>query len=181
MNPDLPHFSFAPGHALRPAFPGILAAVLTLLFGFGMGIVFGLNEDAIKSRLAASAAAVRESTYQANEVAIKAVLDKSWNYMQRAHLHAGGLGTTALVLTLLIVAMGASAASVRAISLGLGLGSLGYSLYWMLAGFRAPGLGGTGAAKESLRWLAMPSSGAIVIATVAVAVLVLTRMLNRKP
>ena len=32
---------------LRPALPGLLFAVGTLLFGFGLGIVFGLNEDII--------------------------------------------------------------------------------------------------------------------------------------
>ena len=53
----------------------------------------------------------------------------------------------------------------RLTAFGLGAGSFGYSLYWMWAGFRAPGLGGTGLAKESLKWLAMPSSGAVVLCT----------------
>jgi hypothetical protein len=38
---------------IRPALAGMLLAVLTLLFGFALGIVFGANEDAIKSRLKA--------------------------------------------------------------------------------------------------------------------------------
>ena len=155
---------------LRPAVAGLFFATLTLLFGFGLGIVFGYNEDAIKSRLAASAAAVRDTVYQGNEATIKPVLDKSWVYMQRAHLHAGALGTTAVALTLTLGLLGAGSRWTRPISLGLGLGGLGYSVYWLWAGFRAPGLGGTTAAKESLKWLAMPSSGAVVIATVAVAV-----------
>jgi len=58
---------------LHPALPGMLFAVLTLLFGFGLGIVFGLNEDMIKSRLKASAAEVRESVYHGNDAAIKTV------------------------------------------------------------------------------------------------------------
>jgi hypothetical protein len=162
--------------ALRPALPGLFFALLTLLFGFGMGIVFGLNEDAIKSRLAASAAEVRETAYRGNDVAIKAVLDKSWAYMQRAHLHAGSLGTSAIALTLLVVLLGSGAVWVRSISLGLGAGGLGYAVYWMLAGFRAPGMGSTGAAKESLSWIAMPASGAVVLATVGVAVLLVARI-----
>ncbi|HEY9505235.1 MAG TPA: hypothetical protein VIQ27_04645, partial [Gemmatimonadales bacterium] len=40
---------------LRAALPGLAVAVLTVLFGFGMGGLFGLNEDLIKDRLAASA------------------------------------------------------------------------------------------------------------------------------
>ncbi len=161
---------------LRPALPGLLLAVTTLLFGFGLGLVFGLNEDAIKSRLAASAETVHQPVYPGDAAAAKVVLDKSWVYMQRAHLHAGALGTSAIALILVMVLLGAGSASTRVIGLALGGGSLGYSVFWLWAGFRAPGLGGTGAAKESLRWLAMPSSGAVVLATAAVAALCLAAL-----
>jgi len=107
---------------LRPALPGLLFAVLTLLFGFGLGIVFGLNEDAIKSQLKASAVAGKDTVYRGDDAAIKAVLDKSWIYMQRAHLHAGGIGTAALGLIFLVGALGTSAGLTRAIALALGLG-----------------------------------------------------------
>jgi multisubunit Na+/H+ antiporter MnhB subunit len=62
------------------------------------------------------------------------------------------------------------------VSLALGAGGLGYSIFWMWAGFRAPGLGSTGAAKESLKWLAMPSSGGFVLATIAVLIALLAWM-----
>ena len=157
--------------SLRAASVGLVLAVLTILFGQGMGIVFGLNEDAIKSRMKASAAEVRDTVYKADDAAIKAVLDKSWTYMQRAHLHAGGMGTTALGLIVLVCLLDTSRRMTVAIGGGLGAGGFGYSIFWMWAGFRVPGLGGTGAAKESLKWLALPSSGAFVLATVAVFVL----------
>lgn len=48
-------------------------------------------------------------------------------------------------------------------SILLGVGSIGYPLSWMLAGMRAPGLGSTAAAKESLYWLAVPASFGLVI------------------
>jgi hypothetical protein len=180
MNPNF--YSLAAGirSQLRPALPGMFFAALTLLFGFGMGIVFGLNEELIKARLKASATEVRESVYRGDDAAIKPVLEKSWVYMQRAHLHAGGLAATALGLSLLISLLGTSPAITRAISLGLGIGGLGYSIYWAWAGFRAPGLGGTGAAKESLKWLAMPSSGAVALATAAAAVVLLAFVLGRQ-
>jgi hypothetical protein len=156
--------------------------VITLLFGFGLGIVFGLNEEMIKSRLSASAVEVQATVYQGDDAAMKAVLDKSWTYMQRAHLHAGALGTSAVVLTLLVVLLGSSPRVTRAVGLALGVGSLGYSVFWLWAGFRAPGLGGTGPAKESLKWLAMPSSGLIVAGTAAVAVICLLAMVrSREP
>lgn len=78
------------------------------------------------------------------------------------------MGTTAVVLIVLTCLLGLSRLMTVAIGIGLGAGGLGYSLYWMWAGFRAPALGSTGAAKESLKWLAMPSSGAFVLATFAV-------------
>ena len=145
--------------SLRTASLGLVLAVLTLLFSQGIGIVFGLNEDAIKSRFKTSAAAVRDTVYKGDDAAIKAVLDKSWGYMQRAHLHGGGMGTTALALIVLVGLIGASRLVTTAVSLGLGAGGLGYSIFWMWAGFCAPALGSTGLAKESLKWLAMPSSG----------------------
>lgn len=165
---------------LRPALPGLLLAVTTLLFGFGLGAVFGLNEDAIKSRLATSAAAAHPSVYQGDDAATAAVLDKSWTYAQRGDLHAGGLGTSAIGLILVVVLLGARPAVIRAISLGLGAGALGYSVFWLWAGFRAPGLGSTDAAKESLDWLAIPSSGAVLIATAAVAALCLMAIIGRR-
>lgn len=179
MDPSTTPVASSDPYHLRPALPGLFFAVLTLLLGFGLGIVFGLNEDAIKSQLNASAAEVRETVYRGDDAAIKAVLDKSWVYMQRAHLHAGGLGTAAIGLTLLVVLLGTSPGWTRAISLGLGLGGLGYSVYWLGAGFRAPGLGGTTAAKESFKWIAMPSSGIVVIATAAVAILLIAATARR--
>jgi len=157
---------------LKAASVGLLLAVLTILFGQGMGIVFGLNEDIIKSRLKADAAEVRKTIYKDDQIASKAVVDKSWNYMQRAHLHAGAMGTTAVALIIVLCLVGAPRGATVLISLALGVGGLGYSIFWMWAGFRAPGLGSTGAAKETLEWLAMPSSGGFVLATLAVLIAV---------
>ena len=165
---------------LRAASLGLTLAVLTLLFGQGMGIVFGLNEDAIKERLSASAAEVRETVYKSDDAAIKAVLNKSWTYMKRAHLHAGGMGTTALALILVLCLLGVSHRIIVTIGACLGAGGLGYSIFWLWAGFRAPGLGSTGAAKESLKWLAMPSSGAFVLATIAVLILLVVTLIRRQ-
>jgi hypothetical protein len=145
--------------------------VFTVLFGFAMGGIFGLNEDIIKNRLAASASAVMTTVYHGDAAAAEPVLAKSWDYMQRAHLHGGAIGTAAIGMIVVMLLIGTTARTTRVLSLALGLGALGYSVFWMWAGFIAPGLGSTGAAKESLRWLAMPSSGAVMLATAAVAVL----------
>ncbi len=163
---------------LAPVLPGLCVGVLTMLFGFGLGGLFGLNEDIIKDRLSADAAAVLATAYGNDEAKAKPVVEKSWAYMQRAHLHAGSLGTVAVALSVVLVLLGTAAGTARVLSLGLGAGSFGYSLFWMLAGFRAPGLGGTGAAKESLEWLAMPSAGLVMLGTVSVLVLLVRAMLR---
>ena len=56
-----------------------MLADFTILFGQGMGIVFGLNEDLIKSRLKSDAAEVQTTIYKDDQVASKAGTDKSWN------------------------------------------------------------------------------------------------------
>lgn len=172
MNPS----RFVP--SLRPVLIGLVFALLTILYGQGMGIAFGLNEDAIKGRLKASAAAVRLTAYK-DDAAVKVVLDNSWNYMKRAHLHAGGMGTTALALMILVGLLRPTRLASLLIGIGLGAGGLGYSVYWMWAGFRAPSLGSTTAAKESLKWLAMPASGMFVLATVTVFVLLVVALRSR--
>jgi hypothetical protein len=162
----LPHTT-----ALRAALPGLVLAVVTVLFGFAMGGVFGLNEEVIKGRLSASAAAVTTTVYHGDASTAEPVLTKSWDYMQRAHLHGGAIGTAAIGLIVVMLLIGTAPRLTRIIAIALGAGALGYSVFWMWAGFIAPGLGSTGAAKESLRWLAMPSAGAVMLATGAVAAL----------
>ena len=164
----LPH---GQANLLRAAIPGLAVAVLTVLFGFAMGGIFGLNEDIIKDRLAASAAAVTATAYNGDAATAEPVIAKSWDYMQRAHLHGGAIGTAAIGMIVVLMLVGTTPRNMRVLSLALGIGGLGYSVFWMWAGFIAPGLGSTGAAKESLRWLAMPSSGAVMLATAAVAFL----------
>jgi hypothetical protein len=153
---------------LQPGALGLILCILTVLFGQGLGVAFGVNEDAIKDKLKADANAVKDTFYKSDDAQVKAVVSQSWNYMKRAHLHGGGIGTTGIALILTLAFFSPSRLLTRLTAIALGAGGLGYSLFWMWAGFRAPGLGGTHAAKESLNWLAMPSAGLIVIGTLSV-------------
>jgi len=147
---------------LRPLAPGILLAFASIAFGFGLGIAFGAAEDDLKDHLHASAQAVLESVYAGDESQAGSVVGKAWTYFKRAHLHANGLGTTALAASLLLALLGPPGVLARLSSFGLGAGAFFYSAYWLIAGLMAPELGSTSAAKESLTWLAIPSSGACV-------------------
>ena len=153
---------------LAPLRAGILLALLAILYGFGLGAAFGAAEDSIKQGLRDDAAAVLAEEYGDDEAKAKKVTDKSWAYFKRAHLHANGLGTASLVLILLLSFLGGPSLARSLVALGLGLGSLGYGSYWMFAAMRAPGMGSTGAAKESLAWLALPSSALCILGLLAV-------------
>lgn len=148
---------------LRPMAPGVLLALLAIAFGFGLGGAFGAAEDLLKGQLAASADAVLDSVYAGDADAAKAVTGKSWTYFKRAHLHANALGTAALASILLLALLGTPDRIARGSSLLFGLGALVYGVFWLLAGIVAPGMGSTGAAKESLQWLAIPGSGMCVL------------------
>lgn len=144
--------------ALKEVRLGLLLAVLTLVYGFGLGMTFGIAEDGIKGHLKAEGQAALETKYEGDEAGMKAVVSKSWVYFKRAHLHANGLGATAVGLILLLAFLEPKKAMKSITATVIGVGSLGYSLFWMLAGLAAPGAGGTGAAKEGLTWLAWPTS-----------------------
>jgi subtilisin family serine protease len=167
---------------IRPVLFGLILGVTTLLYGFGLGVVFGLNEEALKAKLTGDANAVLSTVYEGDATKIRSVVNGSFTYMQRAHLHAGGLGAVAVTLSVVLVLLGTGtgAGAARVVSSGLGIGALGYSTYWMWAGLRAPSLGGTGAAKESLAWFAIPASGIMVASTAAVLGLLVMALVKRK-
>ncbi|MCC6524305.1 MAG: hypothetical protein IT373_16725 [Polyangiaceae bacterium] len=158
---------------LRASRWGAMLALLTILFGFGFGGAFGAFEDSLREGLTARAEVVRDTVYQGDTAKMKSVVDKSWSYYKRAHLHGGAIGAVALGSILLLAALRRPPVLARrGVALAAGLGGLGYSLYWMLAARAAPGLGGTGEAKESLAWLAIPSAGLLMLGLAAVMALV---------
>lgn len=167
--------------ALRSVRWGLAFALLAVAFGFAMGVLFGANEEAMKGHLKAEGEAVLAEKYGGDAARLKTVLDKSWVYFQRAHLHGGGIGAIALALCLLLAALpGAPARLAPLAALSSGVGALGYSVFWLLAGLKAPALGGTGAAKESLEWLAVPSSGLAVVGLLLTLLLTLRALFGRR-
>ena len=156
---------------LAPVKFGLLLGLLTLVYGFGLGATFGAKEDAIKGHLKEEALAVLDDKYDGDEAKAKKVYDKAWVYFKRAHLHANGLGTATLAVALLLAHLAGAERRRMIGALLMGLGALGYSSYWMFAGLRAPGMGSTGAAKESLAWLAIPTSAACIVGLLIALVL----------
>ena len=116
--------------------------------------------------------------YGGDAAAQKKVVSKSWSYMKRAHLHGGVLGGSSVALILLLALLGTPGRLEQTASVLLGGGSLAYGLFWMLAGFTAPGLGSTGAAKDALEWLAVPSAGGLLIGLGIVVVMTSKRLFS---
>lgn len=161
-------------NSIRTVRFGVLFALLAIVFGFGMGALFGAFEPTLKGHLKAEGEAALATKYGGDAAKMKAVLDKSWVYYQRAHLHGSAIGAVALGLCLLLASLGPRSARLRAAAALLtGLGALGYAVFWLLAGMRAPGLGSTGAAKDSLEWLAVPTSGMAIVGLLLTLVLAL--------
>ena len=149
---------------LKPVKLGLLLSLLTILYAFGLGAAFGGWEDDVKGYIKDEAAAVKDDVYKGDEAKMKEITDKSWVYFKRAHMHASGLGAIALGVCLMVAFLPPGRCVIKLISTtALGAGALGYAMFWMLAGMRAPGLGSTGAAKETLGWLAKPATGLCVV------------------
>lgn len=143
----------------KPLAAAMVLALLAILLGFGVGGAFGAVEPQIKQVLEDSAAAALDTAYQGDVARKDAVVAKSWNYLQRAHLHGGAIGTAALASSLALLLLGRRGLLACGSALAFGAGALLYSLFWLCAGFKAPGLGGTAAAKEALEFIAVPGAG----------------------
>jgi len=128
-----------------------------------MGLSFGCCEESIKKNLNISAQKAMTTKYDGNQAKVDEIVKKSWTYMKRAHLHSQTMGVISIAFSLLVAWLAYPAKAQLTISLLSGFGSLGYGLFWMLAGYMAPGMGSTGAAKESVGLIAQVSGGAFFV------------------
>lgn len=145
---------------------GILVAIIAILFGGLMGLSFGCCEDSVKGALKSSSEKALSGVYGGDQAKADKVVKKSWVYMKRAHLHSQTMGVISIAFSLLVAWLSFPSRAQFGISLLSGLGSLGYGVFWMLAGALAPGMGSTGAAKESIALIAQASGGAFFVAGV---------------
>lgn len=159
---------------LRALWFGLLLSLLTLLAGFGMGVAFGAGEQQLRGALTdlATESVAASTQTDGPHMSAEARVEKAWTFLRRSHLHANGMATTSLVLIGLTPLLGAHRRVQRMIASLLGLGSAGYAAFLIAAAVRTPIMGDPTLAKESMKWLAMPSAGVYVIATVVFTLLV---------
>ena len=88
--------------------------------------------------------------------------------------NGGGIGAAALGAIAAIVLLTGMGPVARWSALFFGAGALLYSIFWLWAGFKAPGLGSTGAAKEALSFIAVPGAGLALLGVAGALFAVLT-------
>ncbi len=138
---------------------GVCLSLLSVLFGFSIGSLFGIVESQIKSYLDDSGTAVLESTYQGDVEKKDAVVKKSFDYLKRAHLHGGGIGAASLASIAIMILLCRLGRIAQISAVSFGAGALIYSFGWLCAGLLAPGLGSTDAAKAAVELIAAPGAG----------------------
>lgn len=138
---------------------GVCLSLLSILFGFSMGGLFGLVDEQIENYLDDSGTAVLESVYHGDVAKKDAVAKKAFTYLRRAHLHGGGIGAASLgsIVAMIVLCRLGRIAQISAVSFGAG--ALIYSFGWLCAGLLAPGLGSAGAAKEAVTLIAGSGAG----------------------
>lgn len=118
---------------LRPVRGGLGLATLGLLFGFGLGIAFGVAEDAFKDYVA-NGVATHADVHDAKSE------DKIWRYAQRAHFHATGVAAFSIGLIVLVMLSTLPDALKRASAWLIGMGAF-YPLSWFTMYLVAPLIG----------------------------------------
>jgi hypothetical protein len=118
---------------LRKVKLGLAMVFLSLVFGVGMGISFGVNEDAYKDYIA--------NEIQAHpEVHDEKSQSKIWRYAQRAHFHATGIAAFSLGLIILVMVSGMKSKLKTVSSFLVGLSGF-YPLSWFTMFMLAPSMG----------------------------------------
>ena len=145
---------------------GLALAMLSILFGGLLGLSFGCCEDFYKDTFKENANSVLEEKYKNDQSKANKVTKKSWVYMKRAHLHSLTMGVISIVLSLIAAGLAFPPIIQTSIAFLSGLGSIGYGIFWLLAGFLAPSMGSTGTAKETVGLLAQASTLFFMIAAI---------------
>ncbi len=120
---------------------GLFLVMLTLIFGIGLGVFFGVAEDSIKAYIAEGVAAHPAVHDEQSS-------SKIWRYAQRAHFHSTGVAAFSIGLLLLIMhsSLGRRLKTVAASLVGLG-GM--YPMSWFTMFILAPSIG-RGAAHDHI-------------------------------
>ncbi|PIR01749.1 MAG: hypothetical protein COV66_00100 [Nitrospinae bacterium CG11_big_fil_rev_8_21_14_0_20_45_15] len=155
---------------------GVALALISILLGISLGLGFGCCEDTIVDKFKKDSTEVLDTVYDGSQKKANRVVNKSWNYMIRAHLHSQTMGVISLVFSLLVAGLKFAPRWQLGISIFSGLGALGYGTFWLLAGFLAPRMGSTSASKNAIELLAQGSAGCFFVSAIVLFALLGMRM-----
>ena len=157
--------------AWNPIRWGLVLCVATILFSFVLGASMGANENFFRNDFKQTIKANAAKVYGNDKVKMDRADERAWTYVKRAHMHAAGVGPIGIVLLAPLPFLGIPARLQGLIAVGYGLGAFFYPMSWLIAGYRIPALGSTGAAKESIAWLAQPAVGLLILAAIVMLAL----------
>ncbi len=138
---------------MKTKLPFILS-VLTMLSGVIIAILFGVNEDLFKDKIAQDLVQNQKVMsivdIEKREAKIEAEKEKNWRYYQRFHFHATGIGAMSLA-SLILLTFSLAPFLVRLVgSYMISVGGFLYPYVWLFAGIYGP-IMGRSEAKEAFR------------------------------
>ncbi|WP_395803270.1 hypothetical protein [Daejeonella sp.] len=127
-------------------------AILTLIGGVFISIIFGANEDYFKDKINEGLKKNEKVNQIQDPVEKEAVLkteaDKNWRYYQRFHFHATGIGAMIMGVLLFISFLSAPEKIKNITSYLVSFGGFLYPFVWLFAAIYGPEMGRT-EAKEA--------------------------------
>jgi len=122
-----------------------LLAILSIIGGVFISILFGLNEDIFKNRIHAGLQKnikIQQITNPLEKAEkMEKEADKNWRYYQRFHFHATGIGAMMLGLLLFIARLNAPSAHTNIAAYLVSVGGFLYPFVWLFAGIYGPEMG----------------------------------------
>jgi len=120
-------------------------AILTLIFGVFISIIFGANEDFFKDKIKEGLSKnekinLIQDTAEKDAV-LKSESDKNWRYYQRFHFHATGIGAMIMGVLLFISFLSAPEGLKSITSYAVAIGGFLYPFLWLFAAIYGPELG----------------------------------------
>ncbi|MEO8601648.1 MAG: hypothetical protein ABI629_03625 [bacterium] len=122
-----------------------LLAILGMIGGVFIAILFAVNEDMFRSRIEnglahnAKVQQIVDPTEKAAKVA--AETEKTWRYYQRFHFHATGIGAMMMALLLFLRQLAAPRRAVLTASWMVSVGGFLYPFVWLFAALYGPQMG----------------------------------------
>lgn len=120
-------------------------AILTLIGGVFISILFGANEDYFKDKIN-EGLKKNEKVNQIQDpiekaAVLKSEADKNWRYYQRFHFHATGIGAMIMGVLLFISFLSAPERIKAITSFAVSIGGFLYPFVWLFAAIYGPEMG----------------------------------------